>query len=43
LVEKVWWFFIKPFHIVFAKKVLQVILERAEERGTSPFLSGGSA
>jgi hypothetical protein len=43
LMEKVWWFFIKPFHIVFAKKVLHVLQERAEETGSSPFRSGGSA
>ena len=29
--EKVYWFFIKPFHYLFAKKVLQVIKQRAEK------------
>ncbi len=31
--EKVWWFFIKPFHGIFANKVLRVIKERVESQG----------
>jgi hypothetical protein len=34
---------LEPFHLVFAKKVLHVLQERAEETGSSPFRSGGSA
>ena len=28
--EKVWWFLIKPIHIVFANKVLRIIKEKVE-------------
>lgn len=28
--EKMWWFFVKPIHRLFAKKVLKVIKERVE-------------
>ena len=28
--EKVYWFLVKPFHYIFAKKVLRIIKERAE-------------
>ena len=31
--EKVWWFFIKPFHGLCANKVLRVIKERIESQG----------
>ena len=30
--ERLWWFLIKPFHILFANKVLRVIKERIENR-----------
>ena len=29
--EKVWWFLIKPLHVLFADKALQVIKERLEQ------------
>ena len=28
--EKIWWFLFKPFHVLFAHKVLKVIKERVE-------------
>jgi hypothetical protein len=30
--ERVWWFFIKPFHGIFANKVLRIIKERVESQ-----------
>lgn len=30
--NKVWWFFIKPFHVIFANKVLRVIKEKVESQ-----------
>ena len=32
--EKIWWFFIKPFHGIFANKVLRVIKEMVESKGS---------
>jgi len=31
--ERIWWFLVKPFHTLFANKVLQVIKERVESLG----------
>ena len=30
--EKTWWFFVKPFHVVFARKVLIVIKRKVESQ-----------
>ena len=32
-IEKVWWFIMKPFHGIFANKVLRTIKERVESQG----------
>jgi hypothetical protein len=34
--EKVWWFLFKPLHVIFAKKVLQVIKAMVENHSGEP-------
>ena len=32
IAEKIWWFIFKPFHVIFANKVLRIIREKVELR-----------